>query len=298
MPLCLNCSSISLEALREGCSNLSNAQQLWDSSLTCALCHLIRSSLNNDTAKEIGNALETRYYNTVAKAPIVLYGVFQEEDNLDDDDDTIDHLKLIGIDVHVPLLDDEIDISNLGVYQDEADGDDDCIIGRPSLHEAGGEAAMQLLKMWMLRCNAEHHRCSQITTSGYQLALPTRVLDISEDEVRLYISRGEDEKYAALSHCWGPDPPIKTLKSNFSSHLRGICFERLPNTFRQAIQVARELSLKYIWIDSLCIIQDDKSDWEKEAIKMGSVYEGAEITIAATGSTNAHDGCFIPRPKM
>jgi hypothetical protein len=296
MPLCTPCLNISLEALREGYSHLSDARKLWDSSLTCALCHLIRLSLNNDTAKEVGNALESRYYDTIAKAPIVLYGAFQEEDSIDGD--IVDQLKLISIDVHIPLLDEEIDISNLGVYQDESAEHDGCIVGRPSLHEAGGPAAMQLLKMWMQRCNAEHHQCSQKATSRAQSPLPTRVLDISEHDVRLHVSRGECDKYAALSHCWGPDPPIKTLKSNFSSHQRGIRFANLPNTFQQAVKVAKELGLKYIWIDSLCIIQDDKSDWGREALKMGSVYEGAEVTIAATGSTNAHDGCFIPRPTM
>ncbi|ORY07148.1 heterokaryon incompatibility protein-domain-containing protein [Clohesyomyces aquaticus] len=150
----------------------------------------------------------------------------------------------------------------------------------------------------MQGCNRNHSRSSQITTSGGQSALPTRVLDIYDDVIRLYVSRGGHSKYAALSHCWGLNPPLRTLKSNFDSHLEGIGMETLPKTFQQAVQVERELSLRYIWIDSLCIIQGDSSDWEREAVIMGGVYEGVEVTISATGSTKAHDGCFITRVRM
>jgi len=56
-------------------------------------------------------------------------------------------------------------------------------------------------------------------------------------------------------------------------------------------------SLKYLWIDSLCIIQDSKSDWEIESAKMGQIYRGSTITIAATSATDSRDGCFVEKQK-
>jgi hypothetical protein len=52
------------------------------------------------------------------------------------------------------------------------------------------------------------------------------------------------------------------------------------------------MRIDYLWIDSLCIIQDLKEDWKKEALTMGTVYEQATLTIAASEARTARDGCF------
>jgi hypothetical protein len=75
----------------------------------------------------------------------------------------------------------------------------------------------------------------------------------------------------------------------------------LPKTFRDAVAVTRALNIRYIWIDSLCIIQDDLQDWEQEAAKMASIYEGSFLTIAAVDSPNSNGGLFlnsIPPPAQ
>ncbi|KAI0420615.1 hypothetical protein F5X98DRAFT_371588 [Xylaria grammica] len=61
------------------------------------------------------------------------------------------------------------------------------------------------------------------------------------------------------------------------------------------IVVARGIGVKYVWIDSLCIIQDDIKDWETEAAKMGSIYEGALLVIAATAASDSTGGCLFER---
>jgi hypothetical protein len=66
----------------------------------------------------------------------------------------------------------------------------------------------------------------------------------------------------------------------------------MPKTYRDAIQITRKLGIQYIWIDSLCILQDDPKDWEQEAARMASVYEGAQVTIAAAWGKNGDSGCF------
>jgi hypothetical protein len=68
---------------------------------------------------------------------------------------------------------------------------------------------------------------------------------------------------------------------------------KLPKTFRDAVNVTRALGIQYIWIDSLCIVQDDMGDWEQEAAKMASIYEGSFLTLAAVDSYNSNGGLFL-----
>ena len=68
---------------------------------------------------------------------------------------------------------------------------------------------------------------------------------------------------------------------------------KLPKTFRDAVSVTRALDVRYIWIDSLCIVQDDLEDWEQEAAKMASIYENSFLTIAAVDSPNSNGGLFL-----
>ncbi|EKG19210.1 Heterokaryon incompatibility [Macrophomina phaseolina MS6] len=110
----------------------------------------------------------------------------------------------------------------------------------------------------------------------------------------LHVSSGEHADYAALSHCWGGIVPIRTLQSNLKDHQSSIPLSTLPPTFRDAITIARSLNIPYLWIDSLCIIQDSASDWAREAASMGAVYCTATVTIAADGASNSHGGCFRP----
>jgi len=132
--------------------------------------------------------------------------------------------------------------------------------------------------------------------------LPTRILEIiittpGPPSLQLIESRGMRSRYAALSHCWGPrnKQPLRTTKATYAQHLAGIAAADLPKTFREATRVAQAVGLRYIWIDSLCIIQDDRADWAAEAPRMGPLYGRAAIVIAASGATDSTQGCFLPR---
>lgn len=74
--------------------------------------------------------------------------------------------------------------------------------------------------------------------------------------------------YVALSHCWGPEPPLKTTSKNRRQMERDLSWSFLPKTFQDAILVTLHLGMQYIWIDSLCIIQDDALDWDRESARM------------------------------
>lgn len=67
----------------------------------------------------------------------------------------------------------------------------------------------------------------------------------------------------ALSHCWGTAGILRPTEENYATIKKGFSIADLPQTFVDAVAVARTLNIQYIWIDSLCIIQDSGSDWAK-----------------------------------
>ena len=101
--------------------------------------------------------------------------------------------------------------------------------------------------------------------------------------------------YITLSHVWGKAQIITTTTSTLAERMEGIAMESLSNTFRDAVEVARQINVRYLWIDSLCIIQNDLADWEKESAKMGSYYSNALFNIAAVSSSDGSGGLFTSR---
>ncbi|KAK5654478.1 hypothetical protein OQA88_7106 [Cercophora sp. LCS_1] len=135
------------------------------------------------------------------------------------------------------------------------------------------------------------------------IGLPARLLDlgtIEEPHVKLVlvedISQKDNLKYAALSHCWGVNGVlVRTTILNIDQHRQVIAWNELSKTFQDAILVTRGLGIQYLWIDSLCIIQDSASDWAAESKRMGTIYSNAHLTISATGSADGSGGCLFPR---
>jgi hypothetical protein len=129
--------------------------------------------------------------------------------------------------------------------------------------------------------------------------LPTRVLAVSqagEGLVRLHTSTANDDgSYAALSYCWGGPQPDQTVKSNVETYAKGIQTKHLPKTIQDAILVTWKLGIPYLWIDSLCIIQDDQKDKEIEITMMRAIYENAALTISAASAERSTDGFLHTR---
>ncbi|KAL7945483.1 heterokaryon incompatibility domain-containing protein [Trichoderma barbatum] len=147
------------------------------------------------------------------------------------------------------------------------------------------------------QCEANHQSCR----SGRNVALPKRLLNVAEISnsgadigIKLVTTEGMTGTYACLSHCWG-DPTLihtKTLSSTIDDYYNFISWAKLPKTFQDAVTLCRKLCIEYLWIDSLCIIQDSRSDWEVESTKMGDIYRNSYITIAASASPGSFGGCF------
>lgn len=88
---------------------------------------------------------------------------------------------------------------------------------------------------------------------------------------------------------------LTTTLDTIAQRRLNIKFSELPKTFQDAVHITRALGLRYLWIDSLCIIQDDKRDWEIESAKMAGIYTGSYLTIAATASADSSGGFFFNR---
>lgn len=107
-----------------------------------------------------------------------------------------------------------------------------------------------------------------------------------------------DGKYLALSYCWGTGLSVKTTTANFQQMKMRIQLAALPQTLQDAIFITRKLGVRHIWIDSLCIVQDDKADWAREAATMSNVYSKSLCTIAALSSSSCDDGILKGRNKL
>jgi hypothetical protein len=124
-------------------------------------------------------------------------------------------------------------------------------------------------------------------------------VDVGYDAEAVRLFEGSSDlraRYICLSHCWGHSRILVTTRANIEDHKAEIPWVDLPQTFREAIMVTRKLEIRYLWIDSLCIIQDDADDWEREADSMASVYQNAFLTIAATTSSGDRSGLFSSSP--
>jgi len=93
---------------------------------------------------------------------------------------------------------------------------------------------------------------------------------------------GRKGEYIALSHCWGKDLPLTTTVENLEERRKGFALDMLPPLYRDAVEIMDKLDIRLIWIDSLCIIQNQHVDWEIESAKMADIYSGSYLTIAAT----------------
>ena len=152
------------------------------------------------------------------------------------------------------------------------------------------------IKWWLRNCAENHDEChSSREPPNWQ---PTRILDLGDPAEPLSprLLRGdqvpEGVEYVTLSHCWGTSQPLKLQSSNIHQLSTSIPTSSLPKTFLDATVIARNLSQRYLWIDSLCIIQDSQSDWAQESSRMGSIYGNAIFNIAATALSHCQGGCY------
>ncbi|UPL01827.1 hypothetical protein LCI18_012761 [Fusarium solani-melongenae] len=156
-------------------------------------------------------------------------------------------------------------------------------------------------------CVAHNH------TRAQRNFVPDRLIRVDQGKLSLVLTKDSSNSqfhqdpstelpyYAALTYCWGPPPhsdrQLKTKRANLSDHLKEIPEDKLPLAIKEAILVTRALSIPYIWVDALCILQDVDSDWAYQCTQMDNIYGNAHVTISATVSKNCEEG-FIARKDM
>jgi hypothetical protein len=172
------------------------------------------------------------------------------------------------------------------------------LISDNPLSDAGLSTARGMIK----NCLSSHPRCRQAKSA----TLPKRVIDVclghpDSQTVKLYESkwneseqRYEHGEYTTLSHVWGIGKLPKTTKENLQSHLQGIPWPALPRAFQEAIILTRALSIRYLWIDSLCLVQDDVQAKLEESVRMDEIFGNTFLTIGATSATDSSSQPLFP----
>ncbi|KAH8165440.1 hypothetical protein CIB48_g2808 [Xylaria polymorpha] len=172
-------------------------------------------------------------------------------------------------------------------------------IGTAVCKDPVSTSSVNTAKGWLENCVLNHEACrTKVEAPG----MPTRFLDVGggKNSGKVFlreITNEEDSRYVALSHCWGTSRPLCLTSTTLETHKQGISIQALPGTFQDAVTITRTLGLRYIWIDSLCIIQDDAEDWRKEAGRMAGVYRNAHLVLSATRSGSDEEGFLSTRPQ-
>jgi hypothetical protein len=187
--------------------------------------------------------------------------------------------------------------------------DADIPIGFANLPEGKDEMHFETMRQWLNHCDTDknHATCrpappqSFSSTGAPHKELPTRVIDVGVkgDPTVCLVATGPENtgEWVALSHQWGPGPHFSTTVHNLDKHLQGIPFDTLPATFRDAATVTRALGKRYLWIDSLCIVQGPGGDFSKEAKRMELVYSGANCVLAVNRAGSHYAGFLSPLKK-
>ncbi|KAK2033595.1 HET-domain-containing protein [Colletotrichum zoysiae] len=150
----------------------------------------------------------------------------------------------------------------------------------------------EIARIWLHECCISHRDCR----STKEYSRPSRLISFDQNVARVVLTEMFDirPQYATLSYCWGRKSFLKLTTDTMDSFLGGVAIKDIPKTFQDAIYVARELGLSYIWIDALCIIQqkDGYDDWLRELGLMESIYGNSYVNIAASSATNVRSSLF------
>ena len=151
---------------------------------------------------------------------------------------------------------------------------------------------MASIRSWIEKCRY-HYDCSRTFSGSEELdpagsPLPTRCVHVSKTsddslQFKLEHTAGRISQYVTLSHRWTAETgAVSTTQANMADRLRGIGFGTLPPLFADVLALAASLDIAYVWIDSICIIQDDPFDWSTEAVRMGEYYQKSVFTLACS----------------
>ncbi|PVI03634.1 HET-domain-containing protein [Periconia macrospinosa] len=176
----------------------------------------------------------------------------------------------------------------------------------PEGHEISGNNVLDpcnttLWNHWLHTCLSSHKECRALSNTAKSFT-PTRLVEISSQDngtsFQWKIVSLSGVPYLTLSHCWGSSSHTSLTTDNYARFSSQLCESSLlPKTFQHAFFITFSLGHRFLWIDSLCIIQDNEKDWQNEASMMGTVYANSRCNIAAAWASNGDDGCFVAKDQ-
>ncbi|CZR69620.1 uncharacterized protein PAC_19520 [Phialocephala subalpina] len=173
-------------------------------------------------------------------------------------------------------------------------------IGFMSSRYSGSDTVCALAAHWLSLCATEHSKCRG---RNRDMPFPSRLIDIRErdsllgwTQPRIVSTKGRFGSYTTLSYRWSKvGQQFCPTKENIEWLMKSIRLNLLPKTISEAIAFLRQLDFRYLWVDSLCIIQNDDDDWRRECGKMASVFQNSHLTISALHARDSHAGWFHHR---
>jgi hypothetical protein len=161
-------------------------------------------------------------------------------------------------------------------------------------HIPSSDHAIRKIQAWLAVCQSRYN-CQEDNFSP-----PDRLIYVGRLEapsLRLVLTDASHQscRYVALSYCWGTSTSHVTTQGNLRSKMVSIKEDELPQTLQDAVYITRQLSLQYLWVDGLCIIQDNKQDWAQQSAKMGQYYNSSYLTLSASNSADAQHGFLHQR---
>ena len=164
---------------------------------------------------------------------------------------------------------------------------------RPIISSFTTHHAIDQANRWVSACLHSHKKCG----GGEQTALPARLIDLTFERIRLRSTEGLTGAYICLSYCWGSLHQSITTKENLAVREAGFSLEGFPRTVQDAANFTRKLNVRFLWIDALCIVQNDDEDRHRQIRAMGNIYKNAFLTIVASSSSSVWDGFLQKRQE-
>jgi hypothetical protein len=170
--------------------------------------------------------------------------------------------------------------------------------GRMIASHSSSDHSFARAAAWIKDCEESHKfSCSTSRTS----LLPKRVIDVIGRSVDgapfLLESGGQYGRYATLSYCWGTTDQEKLVSANVEAFKKALPISTLSKTVTDAIMICKILRIQYLWIDALCILQDDNEDWISQSNQMRQVYSESFLTLAASSTADCSKGIFATQSR-
>ncbi|KAH8679089.1 heterokaryon incompatibility protein-domain-containing protein [Tricladium varicosporioides] len=278
--LCHNCLRFEIDAVyRKWFPHSINSKSIKQSILKgCPLCQLIKDCLPESFGK-----VELYYYSALSESDTISQNYYER---------IIVRCQVPNNSIYGELrlatLDEEVTsaLARAAKFHDR---------------DTSSEAIYQLVTHWMAICHSQHAGICK-SSQDEPPPLPSRVIDVGlptgSGDPRLFISEGHRAHYVTLSYCWGTSLNLRTELGTLESFQKSIPFQKIPKTIQDAVKVTKKLGIRYLWVDTLCILQDSTEDWLREAKNIASVYRNSMLTIAAADAVDSDGGLFRPRKRL